>query len=514
MLFKLVFLFNLVVALQGRIIGRYQAHDFADVKDEVESDEDEGSAETRDLPIINLDTDPNLLPEIIEERLQENAIENNGLTNIKGENGAKVLYGDMMLTPEENEEMFETGNEKKKKNKHAKTKDVITDFTSYWSLRIPVTFDDSLSGKAMNAIKAGIEHIEESTCLRFKAKEEFDRNYINFFKGTGCWSRVGRIENGQNISIGENCETRSTAVHEIMHALGFVHEQQRTDRDKYVKILWDNIEDEEKKHNFNKTTRQVTTLGHPYDMKSVMHYSRNAFGKKKSTLFITWSEREETIQKIPHTDDKYTFGQPPNGGLSQIDKRQVNEIYCENPRDILVENGQIGLHDFLKHRLSEYPPTDLKNEDFREMFEEKLKRVYPTYDISVNLYNSHNNPADSAFICEKCVYEKNDYGRDVVLAYSKGGVNAPNEVEKNLIAEEIQGMFKTDTKSCTANQISFKIMKMLQKKLSVTLVLVVNLDHMLATDRKNDNAVYTFVRCGLGGLDEQITYLIKIVFGN
>lgn len=91
---------------------------------------------------------------------------------------------------------------------------------------------------------------------------------------------------------------------------------------------------------------------------------------------------------------------------------------------------------------------DLRNEDFRVMFEEKLKRVYPTYDISVNLYNSHSNPADSAFICDKCVYEKSNYGRDVVLAYSKGGVNAPNEVEKNLIAEEIKEMFKTDTKVC------------------------------------------------------------------
>jgi len=53
---------------------------------------------------------------------------------------------------------------------------------------------------------------------------------------------VGRIGGKQELSIGNGCEYSDTIKHELMHALGFFHEQSRTDRDDHVIIYPDNIQ--------------------------------------------------------------------------------------------------------------------------------------------------------------------------------------------------------------------------------------------------------------------------------
>lgn len=45
------------------------------------------------------------------------------------------------------------------------------------------------------------------------------------------------------MSIGERCDNKAIVEHELLHALGFYHEQSRADRDDYVKIWWDQIEE-------------------------------------------------------------------------------------------------------------------------------------------------------------------------------------------------------------------------------------------------------------------------------
>ena len=72
-------------------------------------------------------------------------------------------------------------------------------------------------------------------------KGGFDKLFWN----RRCHSRVGRSPHTreQTISIGHNCEDSiGVPLHEILHALGFFHEQSRRDRDDYIEIIWNNIQ--------------------------------------------------------------------------------------------------------------------------------------------------------------------------------------------------------------------------------------------------------------------------------
>jgi len=100
---------------------------------------------------------------------------------------------------------------------------------------------------------------------------------------TGCWSWLGRISKsespqGQGIHLNENgCTSTRTIQHEFMHALGFGHEQVRTDRDNYVNIMWNNIKDGYQ-DNFVKIDT-IDSLGTAYDFESIMHYQAKAWSK-------------------------------------------------------------------------------------------------------------------------------------------------------------------------------------------------------------------------------------------
>ena len=104
-------------------------------------------------------------------------------------------------------------------------------------------------------------------------------NYINITDpGTpeNCNSYVGMIGGAQPVNLGTYCST-GNAIHEIGHAIGLWHEQSRSDRDTYIRILTANV-DPAMAFNFEKAGTSGTDFG-AYDYGSIMHYPSWAFSK-------------------------------------------------------------------------------------------------------------------------------------------------------------------------------------------------------------------------------------------
>uniref|UniRef100_A0A3B5LL80 Metalloendopeptidase n=1 Tax=Xiphophorus couchianus TaxID=32473 RepID=A0A3B5LL80_9TELE len=136
-------------------------------------------------------------------------------------------------------------------------------------------------------ILRAFDQFRVKSCIDFKPRDS-EVYYLNIQKLDGCWSYVGRIfSNGQDLSIGQNCDFVAIVEHEILHALGFYHEQSRYDRDNHVQIEYSNII-AGKEHSFRKVGNQdSTTHGRPYDYLSVMHYHKNAFSNGNGPTIIT-----------------------------------------------------------------------------------------------------------------------------------------------------------------------------------------------------------------------------------
>ncbi|XP_010880267.2 high choriolytic enzyme 1-like isoform X1 [Esox lucius] len=173
---------------------------------------------------------------------------------------------------------------------------------------VPYVISNQYSMRERLNIESWLQTFAKSTCIRF-FRRRGQQAFLNIT--SGCTSYVGRQGKAQQVSLSRNgCVHLSVVQHEMLHALGFDHEQTRSDRDNHVQILIQNIQP-----GLEFAFRKINTinLNTPYDYNSVMQYGRFAFSRNG----------QPTILPIP--DNNAVIGRATE--MSPNDILRINRLY-------------------------------------------------------------------------------------------------------------------------------------------------------------------------------------------
>jgi predicted Zn-dependent protease len=196
-------------------------------------------------------------------------------------------------------------------------------FTPWTSGNVYYAFDASVSTTNQKAFLDATAEWSTFANLHFIARTS-QANYIlvtnNASLGGGL-SYVGMVGGGQLYQIGPTSWNRATLVHELGHALGLVHEHQRSDRDSFVTINTNYIVSGHLPDFVKLTDSQNKSS---YDFLSVMHYGRTAFSVNTSL--------SNTIVPLPaYAQYLNVMGQRFDPVLSSNDRAGMIAIYGAGP---------------------------------------------------------------------------------------------------------------------------------------------------------------------------------------
>uniref|UniRef100_A0A1I8M9I8 Metalloendopeptidase n=1 Tax=Musca domestica TaxID=7370 RepID=A0A1I8M9I8_MUSDO len=179
---------------------------------------------------------------------------------------------------------------------------------------VPYEIGAQFQRRDMNVIRNAIQEYHRRTCIRFVPRTN-EKDYISIVNGkSGCWSSIGLVGGKQEVNLqSPGCLSKpGTAMHELMHVLGFLHEQNRQERDGFVDIKYQNIR-QAAYENFKKVSPTIA-FGVPYDYGSVMHYSPRAFSQNGQPTIVA-----------KHPDGNQIMGQ--RNGFSNLDIEKINRMY-------------------------------------------------------------------------------------------------------------------------------------------------------------------------------------------
>lgn len=182
----------------------------------------------------------------------------------------------------------------------------MKNYVQHWNTyRIPYIITQtngnfSFSDNDVQKIKTALNNISNACQLEFEEVTSSNSNYIRFIPGAedgmNYSSNIG-MQNGENtIVLCNNNFYMGTAMHEVLHILGYYHEQCRSDRDEYVNIIWDNIPTNQLKNQYQKYNlrEEGYDIGN-FDFNSIMMYSSYILDNNGITKTVMTKKMETNL---------------------------------------------------------------------------------------------------------------------------------------------------------------------------------------------------------------------------